>query len=120
MSRDVRLTGERADAAFRVHRSCGSGLFVIDDLGKSETADGARSAAIHYDRTGSQTARRELLHDIYRHGVHPLGHHLVTMSKACVLHAYDETSNLNLETDLTLAPEISAIDRPSQSAPGPR
>jgi hypothetical protein len=102
-------SGERPNTAFRVNRFCGSGLFVIDDLGKSETVGGAPSAAIHYDRTGSQTARRGLLHDIYRHGVHPLGRHLIAMSKARVLHAYDDNLNPMLETDLTLAPEISAI-----------
>ena len=82
--------GRRPDTAFRQMHPTDSGLVVIDDLGNASGLGQIEAAALRYDRTGEVAAKKGLLHDVYRVGVHPLGRGLIAMSKNCVVHAYDD------------------------------
>ena len=100
---------ERPDPAFRKMRSSGSGILVIDDLGKAQGLGHIKAAALRYDQTGSVAAKVGMQHGTYRIGVHPLGRGLIAMSRDCVVHAYDDGLSLILETSLSEAPEILAL-----------
>ena len=100
---------ERPDNAFRQMHSTNSGLFMIDDRGHAEDFDQIEAAALRYDQVGELAAKKGLLHGVYRVGVHPFGHGLIAMSRDCVVHAYDDYLEPNLETALTEYPEILAI-----------
>ena len=100
---------DRPDTAFRMTHPSAAGLFVIDDLGRSEGADRAAASALRYDRTGQVAAKAGLLHDIYRMGVHAVGHGVIALSREAVLHAYDDELKPIIETLLTTTPEIVAI-----------
>ena len=99
----------RPDNAFRQMHSTNSGLFMIDDRGHAEDLDQIEAAALRYDRVGELAAKKGLLHGVYRVGVHPFGHGLIAMSRDCVVHAYDDYLEPNLETTLTEYSEILAI-----------
>ena len=100
---------QRPDTAFRQMHPTDSGLLMIDDLGKADGLGPIEAAALRYDRVGKVVAKKGLQHDVYRIGVHPLGRGLITMSRDCVVHAYDEYLDPILETSLTDAPEIRAL-----------
>ena len=100
---------ERPDPAFRQIYPSGSGLLMVDDLGKAEGLGCVGAAALRYDRTGNLVAKVGLQHGTYRIGVHPLGHGMIAMSRDCVIHAYDNRLSLMLETAMTGAPEILAL-----------
>ena len=102
---------ERPDPAFRQIHPINSGLIMIDDLGKSETARSAPAAALRFGRSGDLEAAGSLCHDIYRLGVNAFGHGLIAMSKDCVAHAYDDEFRPILETSLREAPEIRALQQ---------
>jgi hypothetical protein len=102
---------ERPDPAFRQMHPTGSGLFLIDDLGKAEGLGPIEAAVLSYDRSGGLAAKAPLAHGIYRLNVHPLGRGLVAMSKECVVHAYDERLNLLFQTALIKSPEIVALKK---------
>jgi hypothetical protein len=100
---------ERPDPAFRISRPCGTGVILIDDLGKAEGLGAMPASALRYNRAGQATAKAGLLHDTYRLGVHPLGSGLIALSREAVLHAYDDDLKPILETALGAAPEIAQI-----------
>ena len=100
---------ERPDPAFRKLHPNGSGLLMIDDLGKTDGLGAIEAAAFQYDRSGKAGPKVGFLHGIYRVGVHPLGLGLIAMSKECLLHAYDEQLESLFQTALAEAPEIKAI-----------
>ena len=66
---------------------------------------------MRYDRAGNLAAKAGFQHDLYRVGVHPLGRGFIGMSRECVVHAYDDSLGLILETGLANAPEIRALRR---------
>ena len=98
---------ERPDPAFRQMYPTGSGIIMVDDLGNAEGLGQIEAAALRYDQAGMQVAKKALLHDVYRVGVHPLGHGLVALSKNATLHAYDDALSPTLETSLSDCPEIA-------------
>lgn len=100
---------ERPDPAFRQIYPTSDGLLMVDDLGKAEGFGQIEGAALRYDRTGALVAKKPFLHSCYRLGVHPGGRGLILMSKDCIVHAYDESLNMMLETALIGSPEIQAI-----------
>jgi hypothetical protein len=97
---------QRPDPAFRQMHPTNSGLIMIDDLGKADGFGQIDAAALRYDRSGDLVVKKALCHDVYRIGVHPLGHGLVAMSRNCVVHVYDDHLEPILETSLMDAPEI--------------
>lgn len=97
---------ERPDPAFRQMHPTSSGIIIVDDLGNAEGLGQIEAAALRFDRAGTLVAKKALLHDVYRVGVHPLGHALVALSKDATLHAYDDTLSSMLETPLADAPEM--------------
>lgn len=97
---------ERPDPAFRKMYSVDSGIFMIDDLGNAESADGSPAAIQKYSRDGQLVYQRNIEFDIYRIGIDPLGHGLIAMSRECILHAYDDHLKPLFETALIEAPEI--------------
>ena len=102
---------ERPDPAFRRIHPSDSGLLMVDDLGKAEGFGDIQGAALRYDRAGDLAAKAGFQHDLYRVGVHPLGRGFIGMSRECVVHAYDDSLGLILETGLANAPEIRALRR---------
>jgi len=100
---------ERPDTAYRISRPCGTGVVLIDDLGKAEGLGSMPASALRYDRAGQVAAKAALLHDTYRLGVHPLGSGLIALSREAALHAYDDDLKPILETALGVAPEIAQI-----------
>ncbi len=100
---------ERPDPAFRRLYATGCGVLALDDLGKS--VQNAKAAAIRYGREGEIEAREPLAHGIYRIGVSAISGIIVALSRKHIAHAYDEKLRLIFETDLSLAPEIIAIQR---------
>ncbi len=100
---------KRPDTAFRQTYPTDSGVLVIDDLGKADGLGQIEAAALRYDRTGALAAKKALLHDVYRVGVHPLGCGLIAMSRHCVIHAYNDRLESILETPLVESPEIRAM-----------
>jgi len=99
----------RPDTAFRQMHPTGSGLVMIDDLGKADGLGQIEAAALRYDRAGKVAAKKGLQHGVYRVGVHPLGRGLIAMSPDCVVHAYDNHLEPILETSLADAAEILAL-----------
>ena len=97
---------ERPDPAFRQMHTCGTGIFMIDDLGNAEGFPGAPAAAIHYGRSGDFRAKRPLLHDTYRIHVNSMGRGLAALSRTAVLHAYDASLEPFFQTSLHDAPEM--------------
>ena len=97
---------ERPDPAFRKMHACGTGLFMIDDLGNAEGSSNAPAAAIHYGRSGDLRAKRPLLHDTYRIQVNPMGTGLAALSRAAVLHVYGASLEPFFQTTLHDAPEM--------------
>jgi hypothetical protein len=97
---------ERPDPAFRKMYYVDSGIFMIDDLGNAESAEGSPAAIQKYSRDGQLVYQRNLEFDIYRIGINPLGHGFIAMSKECFLHAYDDHLKPLFETALIEAPEI--------------
>ncbi len=102
---------ERPDTAFRQLCPVGSGLLMIDDLGNAQGLGQIPAAALRYGRAGELSAKKPLLHDVYRIHANPMGRGLIAMSKECVVHAYDDALDLTLETTLCDAPEIRAISK---------
>ena len=100
---------ERPDTAFRQMYPTGSGLVMVDDLGKADGLGPLPAAALRYDRLGRVAARKALQHGVYRVGVHPLGQGLIAMSRDCIVHAYDDDLEPVLETALADAPEVLAL-----------
>ncbi len=100
---------ERPDTAFRQMHPTGTGIIMLDDLGKAEGLGQIQAAALHYNRVGELTAKVGLRHCVYRVGVHPLGCGLIAMSGDCVVHAYDSHLEPILETTLTKASEILTL-----------
>jgi hypothetical protein len=100
---------DRPDPAFRQTYASGSGVILIDDLGKAEGLGAVAAAAMRFDRQGRQSAKAGLDRDVYRVGVHPLGQGLVAMSQDCTLHAYSDDLHKIIETDLATSPEIEAL-----------
>ncbi len=99
----------RPDTAFRQMHPTGTGIILIDDLGKAEGLGQIQAAALHYNRVGELTVKVGLRHSVYRVGIHPLGGGLIAMSRDCVVHAYDSHLVPILETALTKAPEILTL-----------
>lgn len=99
---------ERPDAAFRIIHPQADSTLIIDDLGKAEGLGESSSAAMLYDAAGTVAARAGFDRDLYRIGVHPLGHGFIGMSRDCVLHAYGDGLTPLFETPLAEAPEIIA------------
>ena len=97
---------ERPDPAFRQMHACGTGIFMIDDLGNAERFPNAPAAAIHYGRRGDLRAKGALLHDTYRIQVNPMGTGLAALSRTAVLHAYDASLEPFFQTTLHDAPEM--------------
>lgn len=97
---------ERPDPAFRKMHACGTGIFMIDDLGNAEGFPGAPAAAIHYSRSGALRATRPLLYDTYRMQVNPMGTGLAALSRTGLLHAYDGSLTPFFQTTLHDAPEM--------------
>ena len=102
-------SSERPDTAFRQMYPTGSGLVIVDDLGKADGLGPLAAAALRYDRLGRVAARKALQHGVYRVGVHPLGQGLIAMSRDCIVHAYDDNLEPVLETALADAPEVLAL-----------
>ncbi len=100
---------DRPDPAFRQTHVTGSGVILIDDLGKAEDLGPIAAAAMRFDRQGKQSAKTALDRDVYRVGVHPLGQGMIAISRDCVLHAYNDQLRKVIETDLAISPEIEAL-----------
>lgn len=99
---------ERPDPAFRQMHPTNSGIVMVDDLGNAEGLGQIEAAALRFDHAGTLVSKKALLHDVYRVGVHPLGHALVALSRTATLHAYDDALSPTLETSLMDCPEIAA------------
>jgi hypothetical protein len=100
---------ERPDPAFRQMHPSGSGLLLVDDLGKAEGLGQIEAAVLRYDGAGHLVAKAGLQHGVYRIGVHPIGCGIIALSRDCVLHAYDDHLKPIFETATADAPEIQAI-----------
>lgn len=100
---------ERPDPAFRELHPTNAGVFMVDDLGKAKGLGTIKSAALRCDREGAIQAKVGFTYDIYRLGVHALGHGLAIMSRDCILHAYDDDLKQIIEVDLASVPEIAEL-----------
>jgi hypothetical protein len=100
---------ERPDTAYRRFMAAREGLFLVDDLGKANAFPGARASAVRFSRTGDVAAHGFLQHDVYRLSSNPLGRGLIAMSRAAVVHAYDDQVLSILETALEDAPEVQQL-----------
>lgn len=107
---DLTLT-ERPDPAFRRIHGTGSGLLLVDDLGKADVGEDLAAAAMRYDVAGNRVANAGLEHGIYRIGVNLLGPGFIAMSRECIVHAYDGDLNRILETSLSDSPELLDLRR---------
>lgn len=100
---------QRPDTAYRRFFSSLDGLFLVDDLGKTDAFPDAPASVLRYDHRGNEVASAPLLHDIYRISVNPLGRGFAALSRGAVLHAYDDALRPFLETGLSDYPEVRAL-----------
>jgi hypothetical protein len=82
---------------------------MLDNFGKATGLGTVEAAALCFNRAGKQVAKKGLLHNVYRVGVHPTGHGFIALSQDCILHAYNDALEPIIETDIAAAPEIVAI-----------
>lgn len=102
---------ERPDPAFRRIHGTGSGLLLVDDLGKADAFENVAAAVLRYDAEGNLGASVGLEHGTYRIGVNLLGPGFIAMSREYVVHAYDGSLNRFLETSMTDSPELLDLRR---------
>jgi len=100
---------DRPDTAYRQIHPTDDGIILFDDLGNAANFPQAPASVIRFDRSGTKSAEAALLHDVYRLGVNALGRGLISMSKECIVHAYDADLRLIMETPMAAAPEVRAL-----------
>ena len=98
----------RPDTALRRFHPSQSGLFMTTDRRRWPHYGGHETGAIHYGRTGSISAQETLPQGSYRFYCPPFGQALIAVSRHGVVHAYDESLRMILETPLKEAPEVRA------------
>lgn len=99
---------DRPDPAFRKHYSTRGGALSFDDLAKSDASLGAPGAVMFSDSHGRSGTPIPLRRDPYHIAVHPEGEGFALRSKSNVLTIYDRDLQVEFETDLARAPEVSA------------
>lgn len=101
-------TDDRPDPAFRKHYSTRGGALSFDDLAKSDASLDAPGAVMFSDSQGRSGTPIPLHRDPYHIAVHPEGKGFALRSKSNVLTIYDGGLQVEFETDLARAPEVSA------------
>lgn len=99
---------DRPDPAFRKHYSTRDGALSFDDLANSDASLGAPGAVMFSNSKGRSGTPVSLHRDPYHIAVHPEGDGFALRSKSNVLTVYDEDLQVEFETDLARAPEVSA------------
>ena len=100
---------ERPDPAYRRFMSARGGLFLVDDLGKAAAFPDAPASAVRFGPNGDMVATGPLRHGVHRLSSNALGSGLIGLSKAAIVHAYDDDLRQVLETALEDAPEVERL-----------
>ena len=97
---------ERPDLAFDIAALDRSGIWLLDRSGASSNKNGVKAVLRRLDRFGKCVAEKHLTHDAYRTGSRLQGA-IAIMDSSGVLHIYDTTLNLVLETNLREDPRVT-------------
>lgn len=97
---------DRPDPAFRKHFTTREGVLSFDDLAKSKESRGAAGAVMFTPEIGGKPIIRSLNRPPYFLDVHPEGKGFASRSKANILTVYDESLEVDFETDLSTTPEV--------------
>lgn len=99
---------DRPNPAFRRHYSTRGGALSFDDLAKSDASLGAPGAVMFSNAKGQPATPAPLRRDPYDISVHPEGDGFALRSKSNVLTVYSGDLQVDFETDLGRAPEVTA------------
>ena len=100
---------ERPDPAFRRLAITRSGMFFLDDLGKSQIADSSPAALMAVDRHGAPRGQRPLAWGVHKFHTDPLGQGIAALSREAVLHAYDSSLRPLFSAPLSETAEVKRV-----------
>lgn len=97
---------ERPEPAFDIAAIDVAGTWLLDRSGSSVGRPEAKSVLRRIDRRGLLVGEKALQHDAYRTGVGTAGSSIAIMDSSGILHVYDESLNVVVETNLREDPRV--------------